>query len=198
MRSEIAKQASIRGDRKHAGFTLIELVISIVVFSVLIAGIVVVIQQTAGQSADPMIQQQASAIAQAYLEEIALQSFCDPNLDVDADPATPLNCPVDCSSSACDTGGCRNSGLGATQEAARNLFDDVCDYHGLKDLGAADQNGLPIAGLGAYRVNVTVNDVGVILDTLDSDMGQVVLVNVVVSNPAMESDVVMSVYKANF
>jgi len=182
---------------RQRGVTLIELVASIVIFAVVAAGLIVLMQQTTAQSADPMVQQQASAIAQAYLEEIALQSFCDPNFDVDSVPTTPLNCPADCTSALCG-GGCRNAALGSSQEAARNLFDDLCDYDGLSDPGAADQNGLPIPGLGAYRVNVTVDDAGFSLDTLDPGAGQVVRVNVSVSNSAMESAVVMSVYRTNF
>lgn len=195
--SDHGSARSLTRRARSRGLTLIELIASIVIFAVVAAGLIVLMQQTTARSADPMVQQQASAIAQAYIEEVALQSFCDPNFDVDADPSTPLNCPADCASSAC-SGACRNPALGSSREGARNLFDDVCDYHGLSDSGAADQNGLPIPGLGAYRVNVTVDDVGVGLDTLDSDAGQVVRVNVVVSNPAMESPVAMSVYRANY
>lgn len=41
-------------------------------------------------------------------------------------------------------------------ETSRGLYDDVSDYHGLVDVGARDQLGNAIAGLGQYTVSVTV------------------------------------------
>ena len=41
-------------------------------------------------------------------------------------------------------------------EVGRAQFDNVADYNGLNDNGARDQNNNAIAGLGGYRVAVTV------------------------------------------
>lgn len=41
-------------------------------------------------------------------------------------------------------------------EAARAAFDDISDYNGLNNVGAQDQTGAAIAGLGAYQVSVAV------------------------------------------
>lgn len=41
-------------------------------------------------------------------------------------------------------------------EALRADFDDLDDYDGLSDAGARDQFGVPMAGLDAYNVSVTV------------------------------------------
>jgi MSHA pilin protein MshD len=188
---------------RQSGLTLIELVTSMTIVAVATAGLILLMQATAGQSADPMIEQQANAIAQAYLEEAGMRSFCDPDFDADANPATPLDCPVDCVLSACDPGGCRIAGQGSVNEGARALYDDVCDYDGLSDSGAVDQTGAALPGLGAYEVTMGVDDAGVTLGApgltdLDSDVGQVVRINVRVSHPSMDSDVVMSVYKGNF
>ena len=114
------------------GFTLIELVISIVVIGVAVSGAMLAIQTTVGRSADPMLQQQAGAIAEAYLEEILTRRFYDPDL-----PAGPP-CPA--------------------AEASRDLFDNVCDYRGLDEAGARDQDGNAIAGLAGYRVRVDVDE----------------------------------------
>lgn len=46
---------------------------------------------------------------------------------------------------------------GTDGEASRIDFDDIDDYDGLIDSGAADQFGNPIAGLGGYTVSVAVN-----------------------------------------
>ena len=64
---------------KQRGATLVELVVSIVVISVGLAGALIVMDHTARASADPMNQYQAIAIAEAYLEEALLQEFVDPD-----------------------------------------------------------------------------------------------------------------------
>ncbi len=61
--------------RPH-GFTLVELVIVIVVLSTGLLGILSVYQQTVARSADPLLQQQALAIAEAHMDEI-LGRQCD-------------------------------------------------------------------------------------------------------------------------
>lgn len=61
------------------GATLVELVVSIVVISVGLAGVLVVMDRNVRASADPILVHQATAIAEAYLEEIALKSYTDPD-----------------------------------------------------------------------------------------------------------------------
>ena len=65
--------------RRQAGTTLIELVISIVIVSIAVSAVLMALSMTIGYSADPMIRHQAIAIAEAYLEEIALKAFDDPD-----------------------------------------------------------------------------------------------------------------------
>jgi MSHA pilin protein MshD len=65
-----------RGER---GATLIELVISIVVISIAASAVLGVLSGTLGRSADGMVLTQAVSIAEAYLEEISLKSFADPD-----------------------------------------------------------------------------------------------------------------------
>jgi MSHA pilin protein MshD len=64
---------------RQSGVTLIELIISIVVIAIAIGGVLGVLSQSVGRSADAMIMSQAVAIAEAYLEEITLKSFADPD-----------------------------------------------------------------------------------------------------------------------
>lgn len=59
--------------------TLIELVISIVVIAIAAGAILGLLSQTSGHSADAMIISQAVSIGEAYVEEIGLQSFDDPD-----------------------------------------------------------------------------------------------------------------------
>lgn len=64
--------------KAQQGVTLIELILSIVIISIALTGIIAVINQTASHSADPLVQHQAVAIAESYLEEILLQSYDNP------------------------------------------------------------------------------------------------------------------------
>ncbi len=114
-----------------------------------------------------------------------LSSFCDPdwdpNLDADANPLTnPQNCPVDCTSSSCTV--CKASGTGWTTET-RSTYDDVCDYTTITGATATDRNGLTLGNVGDYTVTVSVNDVGVSLNTsATSNAGQLVRVDVDVTH----------------
>lgn len=121
-----------RGIRDESGLTLIELVISIVVISIALLGTLEVMRRTTLGSADPMLLHQGVAVAESYLEEILLNAFYDPDLGA-------------------------GGGVCPAPEASRPLFDNVCDYNGLDDAGAADQDGLAIAGLALYRIRVSVD-----------------------------------------
>jgi MSHA pilin protein MshD len=114
------------------GMTLIELVIAIVIIGIASAALYGAMASITGRSADPMLRQQSLAIAEAYLEEIALQAF-----------------PVSTACSASNDG------------AGRGSFDDVCDYNGLFYAAQtyAPRNALsstPLSGLEAYQVSVQV------------------------------------------
>jgi MSHA pilin protein MshD len=61
------------------GVTLIELVVAITVVAIAVTTILGAIGAVASRSADAMIQQQAIAIAQAYLDEIEQRWVVDPN-----------------------------------------------------------------------------------------------------------------------
>ena len=65
--------------RHQSGLTLIELIISMVIISIALVGVLSVMNLTVSHSADPVVEHQAIAIAEAYLEEIQLQSYSDPD-----------------------------------------------------------------------------------------------------------------------
>lgn len=67
------------GRRRQSGINLIELLISIVIISIACTGVLLVFAQTVRFSADPMIQTQALAIAEAYLDEILARPVVDPD-----------------------------------------------------------------------------------------------------------------------
>ena len=70
------------------GATLIELVISIVVIAIAASAVLGLLSRSVGRSADAMVMSQGVAIAEAYLEEIALKSFADPD-GVDGEALRP-------------------------------------------------------------------------------------------------------------
>jgi MSHA pilin protein MshD len=74
--------------RRESGATLIELVISIVVIAIAASAVLGVLSSTVGRSADAMVLSQGVAIAEAYLEEITLKPFADPD-GVDGEAARP-------------------------------------------------------------------------------------------------------------
>lgn len=115
----------------HKGFTLLEVLITIVVIAIAASALMGVYVSTVKTSVDPMIQQQAIAIAEAYMEEIQLKNFADP---------TQLE-----------------SG-GAEAGETRMSYDDVQDYDDPSIDGAvADQNNNAIGSLSDYSVTVAVS-----------------------------------------
>ena len=61
--------------RKRFGFTLVEAVVLIVVVATAVVGVLLVFQNTVRSSADPQVNKQALAIAEALLDEILLASY---------------------------------------------------------------------------------------------------------------------------
>jgi len=64
---------------RQSGVTLIELTISIVVMAIAASAVLGVLSRSVAHSADAMIMSQAVSIAEAYLEEITLKPFADPD-----------------------------------------------------------------------------------------------------------------------
>ncbi len=174
------------------GFTLIEMVMSIVVISIALVAILGVMNRTTAKSGDPMLIHQANSIAQAYMEEIMLHSFCDP----DYTAARTNDCPVDCPTNAC-SGGCGGA-IGPAE--SRATFDDVCDYNLLSNSGARNQisPGTVISGLENYNITVNVDD-SASLNTLSGGAGQTVLIRVNVAHSTRTDIAVsLSAYRANY
>lgn len=164
---------SARPMRVRRGFSLVELVMAIAVLGIAVAAATTTFFNITRRSADPMILQQAQLIAEAYLDEILIKRFYDPDT---------LNvCPA-------------NEGL-------RSAYDNVCDYNTLPDTQVRDQQGNPIAGLAAYTVQVTVANTGVSLNTLNNTAPtaqiRVLLITVTVTGPGNTS-VVLDGYRSNY
>jgi len=179
--------------RVQRGVSLIEQIVFIVVVSVAVAGVLAALNLSTRASADPMIQKQALAIAEALLEEVQLQPFtyCDPD---DANAATAL-----------DAAGCASTaeGIGPEGAEARTLdplYDNVNDYQvggaggpGLTVNPISDLTGAAIPGLGDYSANVQVTAQA--LDVVPASAA--VLVTVTVTGPG-NTTVVLQGYRVRY
>ena len=148
---------------EQRGVSLVELILFIVIVGVAVIGVVGALGLGTRSSADPMVQKQALAIAEAFMEEVQLQPFtyCDPD-DANASTATSA---ADCTGGV---GGNNDEGklpLGPEAGESRLAgsaapFDNVSDYNGYDSNavgGIRDITGSVIPGLTAYRARVTVS-----------------------------------------
>ena len=131
--------------RKQSGTTLIELIIAIVIISIAASTILMALSTSVASSADPMIRHQAVAIAEAYLEEIALRSFADPD-GVDGEASRDLYDDVDDYNGLVDNG-------------ARDQFDNALaslgDYTVTVAVTASSAMP-PIAATDLFLISVTI------------------------------------------
>jgi MSHA pilin protein MshD len=115
---------------RHRGFTLLELVVTLVILGVAFAAIAGLVATLGGGSASPVLQTQALYIAEGYLEEAMLKSYIDPDGV--------------------------NEGCGVS----RDLWDDIGDYELCLGTATAptDSAGVALAGLSRYRVRMDVEN----------------------------------------
>ena len=131
--------------RRQSGATLIELVIAIVIISISVSAILMALSTSLAQSADPMVRHQAVSIAEAYLEEIALKPFADPD-GVDGEASRDLFDDVDDYNGLVDVG-------------ARDQFNvalaDLDDY--TVTVAVTASGALPsIASTDLFLISVTI------------------------------------------
>lgn len=112
---------------RQRGFTLAELLLLIVVFSIGLAGILLAINTATAHSADPMVRKQAMTIAESMMEEVLLMPYA------------------------------QGGWSGLSTQANRSHFDDARDYDGFRNNGIYRiEDGTLIDGLQNYNVAVAV------------------------------------------
>lgn len=152
--SRPARRQSPCSHRCQRGLSLVELVLFIIIVSVGIAGLLLVFNVTTKASADPLIQKQMLAIAEALLEEVQAKAFtyCDPD-DSQATTATSASVgPTGCQATVEGSGP-----EGETRVSATTPFDNVNDYGAALNISPiTDITGAPIGGLGAYSATIAV------------------------------------------
>lgn len=155
--------------KEQRAFSLIELIVSMVVLSVGVVGVLSTFGNSLRASVEPMRQKQMTAIAESLLTEILHQpfTFCDPD---DPNAATAL------STAGC-TGGAAASqdvlgpqpggpagemrfGVPAGAPAPNTQFDNVGDYHGFTMNPVVDITGGGAAALAGYTATVAIAPAG--------------------------------------
>jgi MSHA pilin protein MshD len=179
---------------RQLGVSLIELIMFIVIISIALTGVLLMMNQITGQSADTLVRKQALAIAESLLEEVELMPFtyCDPD---DASAVT-----------AASVAGCTTSeAIGTEAGETRYItpkFDNVNDYHnffmnsgtgGIKDIS----NAL-VAGLGSYAASVVVAAPAAGLGGIPAVSG-VLQITVTVTGPGPDNTpIVLDGYRARY
>ncbi len=135
----------MRSNCGYTGFTLLEVLVTIVVLAIAGSALVSVYTNLIARSADPIIQEQALAIAEAYMEEIRLKPFNDPD-GVDGEGSRALYDDVDDYNGLIDVGATDQTGT-----AVGGLNDYTVDV---------DVTGVALATIGAansLRIDIEVS-----------------------------------------
>ncbi len=159
----------------QSGATLVELVITIVIISVAIAGTVGAFSLIAGRSADPLNQTRAVALAQIYMDEILGRRY---------DEATPIGGVPKAS-------GCNVN----TEEADRADFDDVDDYDAITNAAPENAEGDPLgADYSNFQISVSVQCAGAEVGLPADDAKRI---DLAITDPSGQG-YNFSVYRANY
>ena len=177
---------------KTLGFTLIELVIGIVVFSIALTLYTSLVVPQAIRSVDPIFQVRAAELGQALINEITSKSF-----DEKSDRTG--------SATLCDATTCTGtSNLGPDGSESRTSFNDVDDYHGLNVSDGNIKNSLNettiLNGSNLYQgfsLNVSVVYDAAMDGTADTVVGNTKLITVTVTTPNDE-DIIFSSFRSNY
>ena len=149
--------------RSMRGVSLVELIVFVVVVSVGVAGVLLALNMSTRASADPLVQKQALAVAEAILEEVALRplTYCDPD-DVNATTAlTAAACTGGAGGANDESRTPLGAEAGETRTGAATPYDNVSDYNGLAISPITDLTGAAIPNLAGYSAAITVAQEGV-------------------------------------
>jgi MSHA pilin protein MshD len=140
-----------------AGFTLVEMVATIVILAIALAGVAGMVGLGSSNSANALVQTRAIALGESYLDEILGRRFDERSAASGLDPCFGLVGGGMCTDemSFGPDGG----------ESTRDEFDDVDDYDGLAEgdgeaTPIQDAEGSTRAEYANYRVEVSVRYAG--------------------------------------
>ncbi|KPQ01957.1 type II secretion system protein [Marinobacter sp. HL-58] len=158
----------------QGGATLVELVMTIVIISVAIAGVVGAFALISGRSADPLNQTRAVELAQLYMDEIISKKY---------DDATPQGGTPKYAGS-CNIG---------PEEESRDTYNDVDDYDGTSDSPPRSAEA-PLDGYDGFTVDVAVACAGGEVDLPGPEAKRI---DLIITTPGGQS-FSFSAYRANF
>ena len=141
---------------RQAGTTLIELVVAIVIISIAASSVLMALSTSVTYSADPMIRHQAVAIAEAYLEEIALKSFVDPD-GVDGEGSRDLYDDVDDYDGLVDNGARNQFGAAIAALSDYTVSVTVTASSALPSIASTELYLISVQITHAANVNFTVS-----------------------------------------
>ena len=184
---------------KHAGFTLLELIVGVVVLGIALLMISSILGPMYIRSSEPWQQVRAAELGHSLMNEIMARSF-DEN---SSRGATLLRCGetvsgVSAGNCLAAIPVCPLTGMSsATEEASRDLYDDVDDFHCFRGNGAAVSNILNQSLADSYlnfQVEVRVSYAGADLGLTNQSVKRV---DIRVVLPSGET-IPFSSYKGNW
>lgn len=168
--------------RTNQGFTLVELIITVVLSGIAMVMFVGIYASTQVKSVSPIMQVKAAELAQAYLEEISLKRF---------DERSPVGNRFRCDENPAIL--CSNT-LASEAGETRPRFDDVDDYNNLNESPPQDALGNIRNGFNNFSASVAVSYAGT-----DQGFAARDLKRIEVTITSSEGDLfVFSIYKGNF
>ena len=172
--------------RYARGFTLIEIIVSIVAFGILITLFSAVLAPQVSQGTDPLYSIRAAELGQSYLEEILGKRFDENSPLGNADRCNAPSQPACSATFGVDTG----ETAGVT-----NTFDDVDDYATVSNQAPTDQSGSIRGGYEDFRVSISVAYAGSEIGLPNNTDAK--RIDVTITDPR-GSQYVFSAYKTNF
>lgn len=199
------------------GFTLIEMVITIVILSIALAALSGVLSNGISRSGDTLLQVRAVALAQSYLDEILGKRYDERAAPRGVPPCRDPAVPGVPGARVCTPEVSFGPDGGETPGSySRERWDDVDDYHGMDEGEGAvnpllDADGNLRTDYENFRVQVSVRyiNLGISVPVEDEEVGLPVnnelddeydakLIVVTVTNDALGGAVDYSAFKANF
>ena len=167
--------AQVKLGHADRGATLVELVITIVIISVAIAGVVGAFALISGRSADPLNQTRAVALAQIYMDEMLSRRY-DENTPIGGVPRE-MGCTIN------------------TEEANRADYDDVDDYNAIANAAPENAEGTGLAAdYSNFRITVAVACAG---DEIGLAGDEAKRIDLTITDPSGQT-YDFSVYRANY
>ena len=180
--------------RRLAGFTLVEMVVTIVILAIALVGVAGMVGLGSSNSADTLVQTRAIALAESYLDEILGRRFDERSAVGGNDPCFGLVGGDRCTAEA-------NFGPDGG-ESGRDTFDDVDDYHDLREgdgetTPISDAEGETRPEYANYHVEVSVRYAGddTVLGLTETDAK---LITVTVTTRDQSTGWSFSAYRSNY